>query len=169
MSTIETCDFCYKTTDLGCSGVGPETEIGCIEVMSICPACELASLQNSIPRALDEIKEFKLKEMNLGFSDYEQDLLDYIDTKERLGRYYCEQLHLVEKVNTHYVDKYPEQVHPLNKSMEESLQTGVYTKCVEGSLSVNINLTTSQDRLIAQEYISALGIIYINSDEELPF
>lgn len=160
MTTIKTCDFCYKESVLGCTGVGPETEFGCLDVMGICPTCKLTSLRSSIPYLRTSIEEC---EKELYYTDMEEDKYDYVEksyflSKNKLEEYYQDQLYLAGEVNNYFAGKYPSQVHPLNKSIEENLQLGIYTNCSNGNLTVKLNLTTRQDRLVAEEYTRALGI-----------
>lgn len=158
MSLNETCDFCNKKSVLGCNGVGPQTEIGCIDIMSICPTCALTSLHSAIPHAISVIEEFNLNEMQMEEDEYDIALKFFLETKDDLQRYYCDQLNLAEEINTYYVNRYPGIIHPLNKQVGESIRSGVYTHCSNGNLSVEMHLRTIQDRLAAEAYSIALGL-----------
>ncbi|MCW3793882.1 hypothetical protein OM416_20015 [Paenibacillus sp. LS1] len=160
MATIETCDFCYKESVLGCSGVGPQTEIGCIDVMGICPTCELSSLRSSIPNFRNMIEEYKTSMDDIHIEQDEYDYVEksYFEAKDGLQERYSDQKYLANKVNNYYSNKYPAQVHPLNKSLDGNMQPGIYTNCSDGNLTIKMNLTTPEDRLVAEEYTTALGI-----------
>lgn len=131
---IEVCDFCGEDSPMGCTGIGPKTEIGVIEVMSICPRCRLNSLHTSIERAKKEIDEYQKREMLL--KDYEWE--NYLLTKEALEDYILDLRYLVDKTIEHYMALHPLLIRPLNASIAFTTHSGIFTSYNEARIKVQL-------------------------------
>ncbi|MGV2887575.1 hypothetical protein [Paenibacillus taichungensis] len=119
---IEVCDFCHEESPMGCTGVGPKTEIGVIEVMSICPRCRLSSLHSSIKKSKKEISEYKERDMLL--EDYEWE--NYYETREFLEESIMDLHYLVKQTIEHYSALYPNLIQPLNAEIDGAASSGIY-------------------------------------------
>ncbi|WDH82434.1 hypothetical protein PUW24_06080 [Paenibacillus urinalis] len=128
VTKIEVCDFCGEESPMGCTGIGPKTEVGVIEVMSICPRCRLTSLHSSIESTKKKIEEYQKRDMLL--EDYEWE--NYFLTEDSLEDYILDLRYLVNKTIEHYTALYPLLIQPLNASISGATRSGIYAHLDQG-------------------------------------
>ncbi|RRJ54927.1 hypothetical protein EHV15_35745 [Paenibacillus oralis] len=123
---IEVCDFCYEESQIGCTGVGPKTEVGIIDVMAICSRCRLRSLHSSIEKVKKEISEYQKMFV---LDEYEME--SFYEFREYLREAIVDLRYLLGKTIQHYMKLYPGLFHPLNEGISGIARSGIYTQLDE--------------------------------------
>lgn len=155
---IEVCDFCNEVTIMGCTGVGPRTEIGIIEVMQMCARCRLSSLYKSIVNVKQDLEETN----DLLYGDAEE-LFAYYETRNRLEEWLDDTRYLVHKTIRHYWERYPLLIHEMNAKSAGRGRTGLYTHFKDGVVNVQLIIVGSDKesdyiRTIVKAYVRDLGL-----------
>jgi len=155
---VEVCDFCYEETAIGCTGVGPKTEIGVIEFMSICSRCRLTSLHPSILKIRKEVADYKARLPEL--EDYEWEC--YHDLRQYLEDARMDLRFLVDKTIEHYASLNPLLIRPLNTPHRGAELPGIYTYLDEEDhmkvLLVEFGPPVQNHHTLAAAFIKDLGL-----------
>lgn len=121
---VEVCDLCGETCSIGCTGIGPKTEVGEIEVLSVCSRCRLKSLYASITRAKKVIMDYQNRETML--EDYEWESFDRF--RNELEEDMLDLRYLVEQTIEYYSQLHPQFFRPLYPGMISDFEGRVYRK-----------------------------------------
>lgn len=148
----EICEFCNEESPIGCTGVGPDTEVGMLDVLGVCPRCRLKGIHSSIKTYQNEVKEF----YNRLYSLDEDEWQSYHSAKETLENKINDLKYLVRKTIEYYMELYPLLFHPLDDSYADQNveRSGIYT-LIDHFNRVHIHLVEMGDTNLESHSIAA--------------